>query len=257
MRYELTRRDTSSKVFDPIGSRIIIRPARSDEYAHLAGLHYRAGPPATRVRTLGAYDRASGQAVGVLVVSMPVLNASWREAAWPGRYLCADKRESARRINRELRAISRVIVDPRWRGVGIACALVRAYLCTPLSEKTEAVAAMGGCCRFFRGAGMREFIVPPSGADTRLRGFLAAHGIAEWTLADPVHLLPTVRCGTELEREVRRWSAASRGRRARCNGPVEELLVLAASVLLSPARAYASGGLSDQRREHDGGTHDN
>ena len=235
---------------DPISNRVRIRRALNAEYDRLAHFHYRAGPPATRILTLAAYDIVAREPVGVLVVSMPVLNAPWRDAPWPGRFTGPDKRDNARRINRALRTISRVIIDPRWRGVGLAKSLVRAYLDAPLTEFTEAIAAMGPCCPFFGAAGMHEFPVPPSAADARLRASLETMGIDIWRLADPAHTNAQAFTSTTLDREIRRWAAASRRFRARAGEPIEHLLPLAANVLLSPGRAYASGRALDDGEHH-------
>jgi predicted GNAT family acetyltransferase len=231
--HELLRRAGPCDRFDLVEDRIRIRPAPNAEYDRLAHLHYRAGPPATRVLTLAAYDTRERDPVGVLVVSMPVLNAPWREAPWPGRFTGRSKRDNARRINRTLRTISRVIIDPRWRAVGLARSLVRAYLNAPLTEFTEARAAMGPCCPFFRAAGMQEFDVPPSAADARLRAILQAMEIEAWRLADPAFTPTVAGASVTLEREIRRWAGASRRLRARAAEPIERLLPLVPVALLS------------------------
>ena len=65
----------------------------------LAHLHHRPGRPATWSRVLVAHAaEGTGSPVGVLVVSMPTLNAPWRDLAWPGRFRSADKRADARRV---------------------------------------------------------------------------------------------------------------------------------------------------------------
>ncbi len=81
---------------------ITIGPGTRRDYGELAGLHYRAGPPATIALRedgapciLAARD-GEGRLAGVLVVSMPTLNGSWRRLAWPGAYGGADKRRNAR-----------------------------------------------------------------------------------------------------------------------------------------------------------------
>ena len=146
--------------------------------------HYVAGRPATRVGFLRAFDHTHQNLAGVLVVSMPTLNGAWREQAWPGRYAGKDRKAAAGRINSELRCISRVVVDPRYRGLGIATRLVRAYLAAPMSPATEAVAAMGLISPFFERAGMTAYRVPMHAADARLADALEAAGFEPWMLAD-------------------------------------------------------------------------
>ncbi|MEM7755801.1 MAG: GNAT family N-acetyltransferase [Planctomycetota bacterium] len=157
------------------------------DFDALESLHYRAGRPATWSRVLRAVG-AGGELAGVLVLSYPVLNAAWRESAWPGRYRTGLKRADARRVNRELRCISRVVVEPRYRGLGVARKLVEAAMASSETPALEAVAAMGPISPFFERAGMVAVPIERRAADWRLLDALDAAGIvqdgAHWRLAD-------------------------------------------------------------------------
>lgn len=143
-----------------------------------------------------------GEVVGVLVASMPTLNGRWRPIAWPGDYDTPDRRENARRLNRDLRVISRVIVDPRYRGHGLAVRLVRSYLHDPPTRRTEALAAMAHACPFFERAGMRRIDMPPSKADARLSLALSQQGL---DATDLLRDLPR-----EITPKLRAWARARR-----------------------------------------------
>ncbi|XOV76365.1 MAG: hypothetical protein ACFHWZ_05420 [Phycisphaerales bacterium] len=92
-------------------------------------LHYRPGAPATVTRVLRCFDRGTGELAGVLGVSLPTLNASWRDLAWPGRYRSTDPRgrppadaRAALHISRDRRTVApidgrRERADPRVPGV--------------------------------------------------------------------------------------------------------------------------------------------
>jgi GNAT superfamily N-acetyltransferase len=238
------------------------------DYDSLAAFHYLWGRPATAVRVLVArevgcrprWGREWGgrewrgerwiggggppagalDPVGVLVVSMPPLNAPWRDAAWPGEF-AGNKRDAARRINAQVRTISRVVVDPRWRGMGVARRLIAAYLARPLTGRTETLAAMGPVCACFRAAGMREVAVPRARHDARLLAVLGrlpgagergGTGIEAWQLLDPAVLARVD------ERALRVWARASRANRAIADGPVRELALRAARALVSQRAAY-------------------
>lgn len=184
------------------------------DYDALACFHYRAGRPATIVRVLAARDER-GELAGVLVVSMPTLNGAWRALAWPGVFDTPDRRENARRLNARLRTISRVVVDPRWRGLGVATRLVRAYLCGGVPGATptlasEAPAAMGALSPFFERAGMTRYELPPARRDARLLDALAALGMDERDLAHADCLARRARADRFLARELRRWAGSSR-----------------------------------------------
>ncbi|MEQ8770300.1 MAG: ATPase, T2SS/T4P/T4SS family [Phycisphaerales bacterium] len=227
----------------PIGVRLRFEDGTRDDYAALAAHHYRGGRPATRVlirravRTLPSGDERTA---GVLVVSMPTLNGAWRDLAWPGRYTSGDKRARARRLNRELRCLSRVIVEPSSRGLGIARALVADYLRSPLTSATEAVAQMGAYCPFFERAGMRAYPLATGPVDARWLDALAARGIdaargivperADELAEDPL-----------VQRELERWvrdRKLARGLRG-VEGGVR--VRAAASLASTPAVAYAAG----------------
>lgn len=217
--------------------RIEWRDGSLADFRALAHLHYHPQPPRASAGVRAAIDASSGACVGVLVLAMPVLNARWREAPFPGRYRTDDRRADALRLNREVRTIARVVVDPRYRGLGIASGLVSRYLRAALTPVTEAVAAMGAFSRFFESAGMRAYPVPPAARDLRLVDAAASLGIEPWMLADP-ELIPARRLASGLlEREARRWARDSRATRALLELPLSELLRHAARVCY-PTTAY-------------------
>ncbi|CAE7639094.1 unnamed protein product, partial [Symbiodinium necroappetens] len=206
--------------------------------------HYRAGAPATVERVLRAVDRETGTLAGVLAVSHPTLNGVWRAEAWPGVFDGPDKAASAIRVNRDLRTISRVIVDPRFRGLGVATALVRAYLRDPLTRCTEALATMGGACPFFRVAGMAEFRVPESLRDERLGRVLREAGVEPWRLATPGLALARARraLGDErLGRELLVWAHGSRATVRLAGAPIEAVFAKAAVSVAARRVAYGAG----------------
>ena len=101
------------------------------DYHFLEGFHYRESRPANFVRIFTAYglggncvDRYLGrterrEVVGVLVESMPTMRNKMRDVALKNRYSDLGLGgNQIRLINAEFRNISRVIVHPRWRGLG-------------------------------------------------------------------------------------------------------------------------------------------
>ncbi|MGE3106855.1 MAG: hypothetical protein AB7G11_05010 [Phycisphaerales bacterium] len=200
--------------------RVVIRPGSIRDLDELADWHYRAHRPASIVRVLTARllePRHEGAMLGVLAVSMPVLNGRWRALAWPGRYSTGDRRADARRLNRELRTISRVIVDPRARGLGIATILVRAYLAHPLTPATEAISAMGSHTAFFERAGMTSYRLEPTPSQQRFLDFLDAIGTTPARVIQDLSACRRLAQRRDVRREIqelsrrraRRWIDAS------------------------------------------------
>lgn len=250
-----------------------ICPGSIADYDRLAIWHYRSGRPATCVRVLIARAqrdpailaaaRRTGRAamfepVGVLVVSMPVLSGPWRTIAWPGLYAPAARtpaarRDAAARINRDIRVISRVVVDPRWRGAGVATALVRAYLADPLTPRTEALAAMGAACPLFERAGMRPIPFPPARRTRRLLATLDRLWIDPLALADPAGLLGSLGPATRrrLIAALRSFALENRDTRRAASSTDLELVTLAARrVLCRPVAYVADAGPSTDPPPH-------
>ncbi len=222
----------------------VIRDGTIDDYASLERFHYRAGPPATIARVLCARDARTDERLGVLVVSHPTLNGRWRDIAWPSERP-TDKAASATWLNREVRCISRVIVDPRARGRSIATSLVRAYLAHPDTPKTEAIAAMGGACPFFASAGMREVIIARTARDESLARSLVRAGLRAPQCADLSLVRRRLSRSPMLRREVERWARASRATSRWCDRDVSverlaELVCLGAGGIVCPPRVFVS-----------------
>lgn len=159
-----------------LADRLVLRGGTRRDYDALAEFHYRAKRPATVTRVLVLEDRhetrgsrleewsrslksqaSSGKPlrpVAVLVESMPTINCQLRDRATGGRYAGMDRSAAIRLLNAEVRCISRVVVDPRWRGLGLAVRLVKHALGTAATRHTEAMAAMGRVHPLFELAGM-------------------------------------------------------------------------------------------------------
>ncbi len=259
IRFEL---DDSWRVLEPTGEgglNITIEPGTQADMDALLPHHYIAGRPATRVGFLRAYDQTSDNLAGVLVVSMPTLCGVWRQQAWPGRYAGRDRKAATRRINAELRCISRVIIDPRYRGLGLATRLVRTYLDSPLTPATEAVAAMGSICPFFERAGMTAYRVPMHAADARLSDAIEAAGFDPWMLADPARaqgLLAHPLVAAELYRWARARRIVEQSDRVLCRMAgarlsIESMAYAAVTPpnTTAPTTAHHPGGGIDEQQE--------
>jgi len=150
--------------------------------------------------------------VGVIVYSRSPLSLGGRDRATGGRYRLGGLGRLAmgRLINEELRIISRVVLAPNWRGLGLASRLVAETLPQAGTPYVEAMAAMGAMHPFFERAGMTAYPPPPSPQGERLRAALetveigrVARRSAE-SLAEALEALdPAAR--SLAEREVERW----------------------------------------------------
>ncbi|HEX8875339.1 MAG TPA: hypothetical protein VF777_01220 [Phycisphaerales bacterium] len=223
----------------------IIRRGRFEAVRHLLERHYTSERPARLCTVLAAFasTAAPGDSpIGALIVAFPPLNARWRDEAWPGDYRLGGRRAVARRINRDLRIIARVVVDPRFRGGGVGVALVRAYLARPCTRRTEAVASMGAHCPIFERAGMRRVSTQPLRRDRTLARALRRLGIRPDTLVDAALLNGVLRRKPELVLSLASWARASRGTRAVLDRPdwLPDIAAQAARAILAPPAVFVA-----------------
>ncbi len=228
-------------------NRINIVPGTRDDLLALQAHHYNTGEPATIAAVLRAnwYDTLAG----VLVVSYPTLNADWRSAAFGPGFKLSCKGDLARKTNKHVRSISRVIVEPRFRGLGIATHLVRHYLASPLTACTEAVSVLNAFIPLFERAGMRRIDLPPSIRDRILMRQLADMNMTPFDLATAA----TCSARSPLNNQVLaalqplllRWGQTHRGtRKLKCPATLARH---SAKSLLLPRVVFAAGSLISQR----------
>jgi GNAT superfamily N-acetyltransferase len=147
--------------FSFLPGRLLLEPGTSRDYRQLERFHYVPGRPATIVDVVRIVhelpQRTTLAAVGVL--SYPVPCCTGRRIFFshgpPMRY-----REHLRFANNHLRTISRVIVHPQYRSLGLAVWLVRHLIDTCPTPWVEAIARMGRVHPFFEHAGMIRVPVP-------------------------------------------------------------------------------------------------
>ncbi|MDB5323240.1 MAG: glutamine transporter ATP-binding protein [Phycisphaerales bacterium] len=125
------------------------------DYRALERFHYRPKSPATWAGVwVVQYDDGTSAArlVAVAVLSYPTVNSSARDRAlgmgdWPARRKLAF-------VNQHVRTISRVIVHPQFRSLGLASQLVRRACAEAPTRYVEAFAVMGRVHPFFEKGGM-------------------------------------------------------------------------------------------------------
>ncbi|HDD42718.1 MAG TPA: ATP-binding cassette domain-containing protein [Nitrososphaeria archaeon] len=141
--------------------RIRIESGGYQDYKILAPFHY-IGRSAGYVRKIfRAVAQLDGrrELAGVIVYSHPYLDVSARSAAIQGlrdlrRIL--NRRAYAKLIDESFSRISRVIVHPKYRGIGVGTMLVRETLGKAGTAYVEALAVMARYNPFFEKAGMRR-----------------------------------------------------------------------------------------------------
>lgn len=159
-------------------------------YRGLERYHYRDG-------ALGPYcaiyamaerclrRRKTAAFAGVIVIAPAPLNCAARRAAAGEMFRGHSKAETLALLNAHVRRISRVIVEPRYRGLGLGVRLVREVLPLAGAALVEAVATMGAVHPFFERAGMQAFVPPPDALREELMQRLGEAGIEGTLWIDP------------------------------------------------------------------------
>lgn len=241
----------------PCDEMLRIEAGSMRDYRALAEHHYRCGSPyaptaiyAMRHDAPDAAARFTGAAArpvlaGVLVMTRAQLGCSLREHATGGRYARLRRSEAADLLNAEVRTIARVVLDPRYRGLGLAVRLVKHALAHADTPYVEALAVMGRVNPFFERAGMVRYEAPPRPADGRLLDAMAEVNWPRTLLASPSlfaqrlgDLEPAQRAW--MESELRRWnrSAAFMARGKAQAAGLDDALRLARDRLLSRCVYY-------------------
>jgi hypothetical protein len=162
-------------------------------------------------RINGEKGEARERLVGVIVYARSPLALAARNLATGGRYRVGRGCSAGRLVNAELRIISRVVITPNWRGLGLARRLVADTMALVGTPYVEALAAMGRVHPFFEQAGMRAYPMPLPAAGERLRAGLEAAGVgrADRRSAEALEArLAGLEAGARrlAEREIRRWA---------------------------------------------------
>jgi hypothetical protein len=144
-------------------------------------------------------DRLRRQTVGIIVYKMPTPGAELRNVATGGFFTGFDRATQLVLLNKNIRCINRLIIDPRFRSLGLASRLVRETMPKIDIPIVEAMAVMGIVNPFLEKAGMKAFTSKILARCVRLVEALSIVGIERQELIDP----------QKVQRKLDRLPAAS------------------------------------------------
>lgn len=161
----------------------------TDDYRQLEHYHYRGGrlgpvagvfalKPKVRLGTMGT------KALGIIVYTMPAAACELRNIATSDFFAGFDNRTRLALINKNIRCIGRVIIDPRVRSLGLAARLVRETMPQMNVPIIEALAVMGQVNPFFEHAGMKAYSAKPPLRHAELIEAFGVVGMSESELVD-------------------------------------------------------------------------
>ena len=202
--------------------KIKIVPGGFDDYRQLAHYHYRESRPGPFKKIFVLRNEAlratRNNILGVIVYTMPYVGLEIRSLVMDKYFIGFDKGTQLGIINKNIRCISRLIIEPRFRGLGLAKRLVQQTMPEMNVPIIEAVAVMGRINPFLEKAGMRPFTSEPSQCFAQFIEALSIIGIEDKDLIDPEKVQKKLAQLTSaenefIEREIKRFLKGYRRRR--------------------------------------------
>lgn len=175
------------------------------DYKPFAAYHYRDEKPTAikavfvlrPKRSLGSFGT---KPAGVIVYCMPNPRVELRNVATNGLFANLDRQTELALINRNIRCIARLVIEPRFRGIGLATRLVRETMAQMEVPIVEALGVMCTVNPFLQRAGMQGFAPRVPVEHVQLVEALSAVGIEEDLLIDP--------CAVQERIDALRWPCA-------------------------------------------------
>jgi ABC-type lipoprotein export system ATPase subunit/GNAT superfamily N-acetyltransferase len=150
---ELSVKYYSERGFEPLQCSLVeemhIEPGVLDDWRRLAGFHYRSHKVAA-TREIFCLRRGY-ELCGVIVYSYPPIACFGRRQVLP--------KMTIQELNKKLSIISRVVVHPKYRSIGLGAKLVRETLARAGTPYVEMVAVMAKYNPFAEKAGMQKIAV--------------------------------------------------------------------------------------------------
>jgi len=194
-----------------------IVPGCLEDYRRLARFHYCGGNPGPASAVFILRRPGGKTPVGVIIYSNAPVVLELRNIATNHIFAGLDRSTQLELINTNIRRISRVIVEPRFRGLGLASRLVRETMPLVNVPIIEAVAVMGWVNPFFERAGMKAYKAQPSAAGVQFIEALSVVGIEQTELIDPVQVQHKFeklgRCEAQFIEQQVRYFLKNHGRR--------------------------------------------
>ena len=130
--------------------KVIIEKGSKRDFEELEQFHYRHGSLIIKAIYRAVLD---GKVTGVIVYASPYLNLRARSVVLP-QFTGKTTPEHARKINKHFVRIARVVVDPKYRSIGLGVKLVKDTLARVGYPYVEILAVMGQYNPFAVKAGM-------------------------------------------------------------------------------------------------------
>jgi ABC-type lipoprotein export system ATPase subunit/N-acetylglutamate synthase-like GNAT family acetyltransferase len=159
---------------------IQVKKGSIEDYRKLSRFHYRSKghEEADGLRAKDCYRLLfKGELIGVIVYSYSYLNLKPRNMVFGQRYVFTPgDLHTANLINEEIARISRVVIHPKFRGIGLGAFLVKETLPKVDAKVVEVLAVMARYNPFFEKAGMVrvDYEIDQRSKEKQVRSYLEA-----------------------------------------------------------------------------------
>lgn len=141
----------------------------------LSKWHYKSHKTGARTHIFRMVNKRTRELVGVIVYGMPPLALAGRNAHTP-IYGGKSSREKCQKLNREVRIISRVVVTPKYRSLGLSAKLIKDSLPQTGMRFCELLSVMGNYNKFCEKAGMTKVEYDQKDIFKKLKQFIIDAG---------------------------------------------------------------------------------
>lgn len=136
--------------------RIRYRPGTLADWRKLKHLHYAAGDPATVHSAHVLHLDTDPAPIAVALLSWPDLHSAARNLDTDDRYKLQGNAEATHRLNREVVKLSRIVIAPEFRGIGLTRMLLAELIEKVRPRYIESTTALGRWNPFLLSLGFRE-----------------------------------------------------------------------------------------------------
>ncbi len=177
---KVTRNEFTSKSCS-IYKNVCIKRGSVEDYDRLSRFHYRSKCEESESLWLKDCYKLlfDDELIGVIVYSRSYLNLKPRNMVFGDRYVFTPgDLHRARLINEEIARISRVVIHPKFRGIGLGAFLVRETMSKVDAKVVEVLAVMAKYNPFFEKAGMIrvDYGRDETSTEKKTRRFLKGNG---------------------------------------------------------------------------------
>jgi ABC-type transport system involved in cytochrome c biogenesis ATPase subunit/N-acetylglutamate synthase-like GNAT family acetyltransferase len=179
-----------------------------EDYEKLKRFHYRSKSEkeSASLRMKDCYKLLYGDSlIGIIVYSHSYLNLKPRNMMFGERYVFTPgDLHKARLVNEEIARISRVIIHPKFRGIGLGELLVKETLPKANAKVVEVLAVMARYNPFFEKAGMLRVDYRRDGnaAEKKIQAFLDEHGFNSKLARSKAYCSDFFSCLIEEDRRI-------------------------------------------------------